>query len=148
MNEVPQYTYPRPTMEKPGMVTALGVLTLVSGIINILTGLGLTGGLVLGTLGLGLLCAPVTVLPAILGVFEVLYAIKLLANPPVPVQFSQTIAILEICCILFGNVIALVVGILALVFYSDARCGVILKPSMLPPLPRRERCGRKKIARG
>lgn len=121
MNEVPQYTYPRPTMEKPGMVTALGVLTLVSGIINILTGLGLTGGLVLGTLGLGLLCAPVTVLPAILGVFEVLYAIKLLANPPVPVQFSQTIAILEICCILFGNVIALVVGILALVFYSDAQ---------------------------
>ena len=75
----------------------------------------------LGALGLGLLYAPVTVLPEILGVFEVLYAIKLLANPPVPVQFSQTIAILEICCILFGNVIALVVGILALVFYSDAQ---------------------------
>lgn len=135
MNEVPQYTYSRPTMEKPGMVTALGVLTLVSGIINILTGLGLTGGLVLGTLGLGLLCAPVTVLPAILGVFEVLYAIKLLANPPVPVQFSQTIAILEICCILFGNVIALVVGILALVFYSDAQVRSYFEAINAPTTP-------------
>ncbi len=121
MSEFSSYPSTRPPLEKPGMVTALGVLTLVSGIINILTGLGLTGGLVLGTFGIGLLCAPITVLPAILGVFEILYAIKILANPPVPVQFSQTIAILEICCILFGNVIALVVGILALVFYSDAQ---------------------------
>lgn len=121
MSEFSSYPSMRPPLEKPGMVTALGVLTLVSGIINILTGLGLTGGLVLGTFGIGLLCAPITVLPAVLGVFEILYAIKILANPPVPVQFSQTIAILEICCILFGNVIALVVGILALVFYSDAQ---------------------------
>ncbi|MEW6180473.1 MAG: hypothetical protein AB1522_11155 [Chloroflexota bacterium] len=104
---------------KPGMVTTLGVMTLVSGIINILTGLGITAATVLGTLGIGLICAPITVLPAILGVFEVLYALKILANPPVPVQFSQTIAILEILCILFGNAIALIVGILALVFYND-----------------------------
>ncbi|WP_299030038.1 hypothetical protein [uncultured Thermanaerothrix sp.] len=121
MSEFSSYPSTRPPLEKPGTVTALGVLTLVSGIINILTGLGLTGGLVLGTFGIGLLCAPITVLPAVLGVFEILYATKILANPPVPVQFSQTIAILEICCILFGNVIALVVGILALVFYSDAQ---------------------------
>ncbi len=35
----PQPTYSTETV-KPGMVTALGVMTLVSGIINILTGLG------------------------------------------------------------------------------------------------------------
>lgn len=121
MSEYVPVPPPVSTVEKPGMVTALGVLTLVSGIINILTGLGLTTGIVLGTLGIGLLCAPVSLLPAVLGIFELLYAIKVLANPPVPVQFSQTIAILEILCILFGNVIALVVGILALVFYSDAQ---------------------------
>ncbi len=111
--------YPSSATIKPGMVTTLGVMTLVSGIINILTGLGITAATVLGTLGIGLICAPITVLPAILGVFEVLYALKILANPPVPVQFSQTIAILEILCILFGNAIALIVGILALVFYND-----------------------------
>jgi len=121
MSEYVPVPPPVSTVEKPGMVTAPGVLTLVSGIINILTGLGLTTGIVLGTLGIGLLCAPVSLLPAVLGIFELLYAIKVLANPPVPVQFSQTIAILEILCILFGNVIALVVGILALVFYSDAQ---------------------------
>ncbi|HAD07749.1 MAG: hypothetical protein N2646_04060 [Bellilinea sp.] len=114
----PQPTYSTETV-KPGMVTALGVMTLVSGIINILTGLGITTATVLGTLGIGLICAPITILPAILGIFEVLYALKILANPPVPVQFSQTIAILEILCIAFGNAIALIVGILALVFYND-----------------------------
>ncbi len=114
----PQPNY-MPEVTKPGMVTALGVMTLVSGIVNILTGLGITVATVLGTLGIGLLCAPITFLPAILGIFEVLYALKILANPPVPVQFSQTIAILEILCIVFGNAIALIVGILALVFYND-----------------------------
>jgi hypothetical protein len=62
---------------------------------------------------------PIGLLPLILGIFEILYAVKLLADPPRPVQPSQTIAILEICCILFGNIISLVVGILALVFYND-----------------------------
>jgi hypothetical protein len=106
--------------EKPGMVTALGIMTLVSGILNILTALGLTTGIVLGTLGIGLLCAPITLLPGVLGVFEILYAVKLIANPPVAVKFSQTIAILEICCVAVGNVVAMIVGILALVFYNDA----------------------------
>ncbi len=104
---------------KPGLVTALGIITLVNGIFNILAGLGLTFGVILSTLGLGVLCAPVTLLPAVLGVFEILYAVKIIADPPQPVQFSQTIAILEICCVVFGNGISLVVGILALVFYSD-----------------------------
>ncbi len=107
-------------LEKPGMVTALGILTLVSGILNILTALGLTAGIALSTLGIGLLCAPITLLPGVLGVFEILYATKIIANPPVAVKFSQTIAILEICCVVFGNVVALIVGILALVFYNDA----------------------------
>ena len=94
-------------------------MTLVNGILNILWGLGATGSIVLGTFGIGLLCAPVTILPLILGVFEIIYATKLLANPPQPVRPSQAIAILEICCILAGNVISLVIGILALVFYND-----------------------------
>lgn len=104
---------------KPGMVTALGVMTLVNGIFNILAGIGLMISIIVGTLGLGLLCAPVFLLPTVLGIFEVLYALKILANPPQPVKFSQTIAILEICCIVFGNVVSMVVGILALVFYND-----------------------------
>lgn len=108
-----------PLPQKPGMVTAIAVMTLVNGILNILYSLSLTAGVVLGTFGIGLLCAPLTILPIVLGIFEILYATKLLSNPPQPTQPSQTIAILEIVCILFGNVVSTVVGILALVFYND-----------------------------
>ena len=111
---------PQSTSEKPGMFTALSIMTLVSGIINVIYGLTITLLIVVGTIGIGLLCAPVTILPTILGVFEILYAIKLLSNPQQPVQFSQAIAIMEICCIVTGNVLSTVAGILALVFYNDS----------------------------
>lgn len=111
---------PQNTSEKPGMFTALAIMTLVSGILNIFYGLSITALTVIGTIGIGLLCAPVTILPSVLGIFEVLYAVKLLSNPQQPVRFSQAIAILEICCIITGNVLSAVAGVLALVFYNDA----------------------------
>jgi len=111
---------PQNTSEKPGMFTALSIITLVSGILNIFYGLTITVLIVIGTIGFGLLCAPITILPTILGVFEILYALKLLSNPQQPVRFSQAIAIMEICCIITGNILSTVAGILALVFYNDA----------------------------
>ena len=108
-----------PSAQKPGMVTALTIMTLINGILNILYALGFTAAIVLGTFGIGVLCAPLTILPVILGIFEILYAVKLLSNPPQPVKPSQTLAVLEIVCIITGNVISMVVGILALVFYND-----------------------------
>ncbi|MBN1667426.1 MAG: hypothetical protein JW862_10065 [Anaerolineales bacterium] len=105
--------------EKPGMVQAISILTLVNGILNILYALILTASIVLGTLGIGLLCAPITILPGVLGIFEIIYATKLMANPPKPVQPSVPLAALEIATVLTGNMISLVVGILALVFYND-----------------------------
>jgi hypothetical protein len=109
-------------LRKPGLVQAVAVLTLFSGILNILWGAGMA---TLMTFGIVTLClVPIVlmfgILPFVLGIFEIIYAAKLLANPPQPVQPSQAIAIMEICCILFANVISLVVGILALVFYNDA----------------------------
>ena len=103
--------------EKPGQVTAISVLTLISAIFNILLAIGWTIGSI-ATL-VGIICVPLTILPAILGIFEIIYAAQLMSNPPKPVKPSQTIAILEIVCIFIGNPIALVSGILALVFYND-----------------------------
>jgi hypothetical protein len=68
---------------------------------------------------IGIVCIPFAILPTILGVFEIIYAAKLLSNPPQAVQPSTNIAILEIVCILAGNIFSVVVGILALVFYND-----------------------------
>ena len=113
-----QNTY-SPYGDSPGLVKTIAVMTLVNGIVNILWGLGVTAGVVLGTFFIGLICAPITILPTILGIFEMIYALKLLANPPQPVQPSTSIAILEILCVLAGNVFSMIVGILSLVFYND-----------------------------
>ena len=105
------------SLQKPGMVQAIAIMTLVNGILNILWG----GGAAIGfTAGIVTIClVPFALLPIILGIFEVIYAARLLAEPPQPVQPSQAIAVMEMCCILFANVISLIVGILALVFYND-----------------------------
>ena len=103
--------------EQPGLVKTVAILTLVNGIVNIFWGLVATAAVV-PTIILACL-AIFTILPTILGIFEIIYAAKLLSDPPQPVQPSQTIAILEILCILTGNVFSMIVGILVLVFYND-----------------------------
>jgi len=103
--------------DSPGLVKTIAVLTLINGIVNIFWGLIAT---VTVTATIFLIClAPLAILPTILGIFEIIYAAKLLNNPPQPVQPSSTIAILEILCILAFNVFSMIVGILSLIFYND-----------------------------
>jgi hypothetical protein len=127
-----------PSQTKPSLITVIALMTLVNGIFNVIWGVSLIGG----TFGLSLICFPVPLFPLILGGFEIAYAIKLLANPPQPVQPSQAIAILEIVAVLVGNVFSLVVGILALIFYNDAtvkdyfaRLNGTQTPPPTPPMP-------------
>jgi hypothetical protein len=109
------------SLKKPGTLTAVGVMTLVNGIINILWGLIATSLVVIGTLGLGLLCAPVFILPSLLGIFEMVYGIRLLADPVARgLRPSTTIAVCEIISVMSFNLLSPIVGILALVFYNDA----------------------------
>jgi len=105
------------TQQKPTLVSVIAWTTLASGIVNLFWGL-IASGTALATI-VGIFCTPVTILPTILGVFEIIYAAKLLSNPAQPVQPSNSIAIFEIACALTGNIFAMVVGILALVFYND-----------------------------
>lgn len=104
---------------KPGKVQTISILVLISGILNVFGGGLLALLIIIGTLGIGILCAPVLILPMILGVVEILYGINLLSDPPKVKELSQPIAILEICSILFANVFAVVVGIISLVFLND-----------------------------
>lgn len=110
-----------PLGEKPSEVTTITILILISGISNIIASLIWTFAIVFGTLGIGLLCTPITILPGVLGIFEVIQAANLLSERPKPVKNFQTIAILEICAILSFNVISLVTGILGLVFNNNPR---------------------------
>src|SRR5687768_7951552 len=103
--------------QKPTLVQVIAWMTLASGIVNLFWGI-IASLTALATI-VGVVCIPLTILPTILGVFELIYAAKLLSNPAQPVLPSTNIAVLEIATILVGNVFSMVVGILALVFYND-----------------------------
>lgn len=101
------------TGQKPNMVQVIAWAILVSGVVNI--GFGIAAF----TTFFGWVCAPVSVLPIVLGAFELVYAAKLLGTPPQPVAPSKNIAVFEIASIVYGNVFSMAVGILTLVFYND-----------------------------
>jgi hypothetical protein len=103
-----------PNQPKPTLVNVIAWMTLASGILNFFWGFAATLFLFWT-----IICIPFTVLPTILGIFEIIYAAKLLSNPPQAVQPSPTIAVLEILCVVAFNLFSAVVGILALVFYND-----------------------------
>ncbi len=105
------------SQQKPGLITAIAVMTLTSGIINLFWGF-VASATALGTI-VGVICLPITILPTILGIFEIIYAAKLMSAQPQPVQPSTSIAVFEIVTVLMGNVFSMVVGILALIFYND-----------------------------
>ncbi|MBI9045203.1 MAG: hypothetical protein JEZ06_12005 [Anaerolineaceae bacterium] len=104
---------------KPGKVQAVTIMLLVNGILNILWSFGFTIAVIFGSLGIGLLCAPITLMPGVLGIFEIIAAANLLSTPAKPVKNFQIISILEIVTIVFGNVISMIVGILNLILYND-----------------------------
>ena len=103
--------------QKPTLINVIAWTTLVSGIVNLFWGLA-ASGTVLATI-VGVICTPLTIVPTILGVFELIYAAKLFSNPVQPIKPSTNIAVFEIACILTGNVFSMAVGILSLVFYND-----------------------------
>jgi hypothetical protein len=127
-------TYP----EKPTLVNVIAWTTLASGIVNIGWGLAITFGALISIIGI--CCTPLTILPAILGIFEIIYAAKLLSTPPQAVRPATNLAILEIVCVLTGNFFTVVVGILSLIFYNDpavkeyfARLNGDVTPGSIPP---------------
>jgi hypothetical protein len=105
------------TEQKPGLVTAIAVMTLVSGIINLFWGF-VASATALGTI-VGVICLPITILPTILGIFEIIYAAKLLSTQPEPVQPSTPLAVFQILTLFYGNIFSAVVGILLLIFFND-----------------------------
>jgi hypothetical protein len=111
---------PGPAAGKPDKVQTIAVLTLISGITNILWPLTLYGIIGASTLFIGCFFLPLFVAPIILGIYEILYAAKLLPAVPQPTRPSQTIAILEIVNYLTGNLVSLAAGIVALILYSDS----------------------------
>jgi len=104
--------------QKPTLVNVIAWTTLASGVVNLFWGI-VASHTALATV-IGFFCIPITILPTILGVFELIYAAKLFSNPPQEVKPATNIAVFEIACVVTGNVFSMAVGILSLVFYNDA----------------------------
>src|SRR5262245_28003822 len=95
---------------KPGMVTAIAILTLIDGIMNLLVGLGYI---------LSLFLAPIGIYAIVLGIMELIYAPQLLANPIQAPRLKTHIAVMQIINIISCQGLSLVTGILALVFAGN-----------------------------
>lgn len=129
------------TQQKPTLILVIAWMTLASGIVNLFWGFAASGA-VLATV-VGIICTPLTILPTILGVFELIYAAKLFSNPPQTVKPSTNIAIFEVASVLTFNVFSMAVGILSLVFYNDAVVkdyfarlnGTLAPEPVTPPAP-------------
>ncbi|MCI0554519.1 MAG: hypothetical protein L0287_26520 [Anaerolineae bacterium] len=98
-------------LTKPTLIHVIAWTTLASGVVNILFGITALDTFI------GFICAPLSILPILLGAFELVYAAKLFGTQPI--KPSTNIAVFELACILFGNVFSMAVGILSLVFYND-----------------------------
>lgn len=116
--------YERPV--KPGMLEASAILTIISGGVHLLGFVTLFIGLAifgLATVGLGCCLLPLAFLPLALGLYEIRYGLKLMANPAGVFEANRGLAILQICLIVCGNVLAFAAGLVSLLAYSDERCG-------------------------
>jgi hypothetical protein len=120
---------PAVAAQRPTLVTALALITLLSGLVNIAWGIVSLGTIV------GLLCAPITVSPIVLGAFEVGYAAKLLGPADRKGSPARGIAVFEIGCLIFGNVFSPIVGILALIFYHDPAVDAYFAGASAPVAP-------------
>ena len=109
--------------QKPDRLTAIAVMTLISGIVNLFWSIGiflLVAAIGAGTLLIGCVCLPLGIYPLALGMLEIVYAAKLLRNPiPPGLKPAYHIAVMEIIDMLFGNAIALIAGVAALILYND-----------------------------
>jgi hypothetical protein len=115
--ETPTPALPQP---RPQKVQTIGILMLVSGALNVMAGLGIVIGFALSIVLL--CCIPVAALPLALGVFEVVYGLRLVGSGQEPVRRDtlQTVAILEVASILGSNIISFIAGIINLVLLSDS----------------------------
>jgi len=113
---------------KPGNVQTIGVLMIISGALNIIAAAAWVPGLITfaaATLGIGLLCLPVLVIPLGLGVFEIITGVNIVNGKRA--RNIQLVSGLEIASILWGNVLSMVAGILNLVFFNDSETNAYFK---------------------
>jgi hypothetical protein len=108
-----------PSPSRPPKLQTIGILMLISGVLNVMAGLGIVTGFALSIVLI--CCIPFAALPLALGVFEVIYGLRLVGSGQEPVSRDtlQTVAVLEIASIVGSNIVSFIAGIINLVLLSD-----------------------------
>jgi hypothetical protein len=101
-------------ISKPGLVQAIAVITLTSGIVSLMYGCFWMLGLIPT-----IICWPFAGYPIATGILEIVYAARLLQDHPRNMRPARHIAVMEICEVVFLNPIAMIAGILVLAFHKD-----------------------------
>ena len=100
----------------PGKVEAVRLMAIIGGALATLYGLGAAGTILLfgiASFGLGCLCLPLPLYLILAGVMALTQGIDAVKKPP------RTAAIMQIICIIGGDVINLVLGIVELMYLND-----------------------------
>ncbi len=103
----------------------LAVPLLVSGIFHLVYGVSAFGSscaLGITTMGLGCCCGVLGIPAIVLGLFEVMhYSQRTTMDPQRWLDRTKIFAIIDICCVLWGNIVAIVCGIVVLTQLDGAR---------------------------
>jgi hypothetical protein len=118
---------------KPGSIQAVAVIWIISGILTILWGFGL----VLAALAslVGIFCLPLSIYPFVVGIFELVYGIKLTGSIASPTKPPYFVSILEILLIFWADVFGLIAGITTLVLLSGEDAKGYFSQQSSPPSP-------------
>lgn len=106
-------------LKKPGKLQAIAILCLVDGFLSISWGIGLALASIFSVVGI-LCLLPLTIYPIILGIVEIIYGLRLMADPVTLRHPPRFVAIMQIADIVLGDIVGLIVGVISLVFYEDA----------------------------
>jgi len=105
------------TQDKPGLLNAYAVMTLIDGIFNLCLGVLAVGVLFCGTI----ICAPLGAYPVVLGILELVHFGPLNRTPPGRRDVPVWLAVMQLIGSLFSNPLALATGIIGLVAGNDAK---------------------------
>ncbi|HMB55274.1 MAG TPA: hypothetical protein VKU40_18290 [Thermoanaerobaculia bacterium] len=131
---------PRPPAaheRKPGKVTALAVINLAQGILSTCYAVWLVFFFLvfaLGSAGCGCVFVPLAVFPLVVGILAIVHATKLLPEPPQAVAPAHWLAVLQMCTLLFGDVVSFAAGVAHLVLLNDSEVSAWFARNQPKPL--------------
>ena len=118
---------------KPGSIQAVAIIWIISGILTIIWGFGLVAAAFASLIGI--ICLPLSLYPFIVGIFELVYGIKLTGSSTSLRRPPYFVSVLEITLALWLDVFGLIAGITTLILLNEEESKPYFSPkaAIQPP---------------